>query len=58
MVPVVWAQAIGEYGVMAALSDKVAALYTQIEFSLRTDPEFWVLGGLVLVGVIWLFRRA
>jgi len=57
MVPVVWAQAIGEYGVVAAISDKVAALYTQLELSLRTDSEFWVVGGFVLLGAIWLLKR-
>lgn len=58
MVPVVWAQAIAEYGVMAAISDKVAAFYTQIESSLGTDPGFWVVGVIVLLGAVWLLKRA
>ena len=58
MVPVVWAQAIGEYGVMAALSARVSQLYTQIELSLRTDTEMWALGIVVLVAGVWFLRRA
>jgi hypothetical protein len=58
MVPVVWAQALGEYGVMAAIVAKFTSMYTQIELSLRTDPELWVMGGIAFLGGVWLLKRA
>ena len=49
MTPVVWAQAMAEYGVMAAISAKISSVYTQVELSLRTDTEMWLLGGGALL---------
>ena len=57
MIPVVWAQAIGEYGAMATIAAKIALLYSQIESSIRTDPERWLLAVLAIVLVLWLLRR-
>ena len=58
MVPVIWAQAMAEYGAMAIVTAKVASWYTQAELSLRTNPELWVLGVAVAVAAVWLLRRA
>ena len=57
MTPMVWAQSLAEYGVMAALTDKVGRAYTAIELSIRTNSEMWLLGCGVVLLALWLFRR-
>ena len=54
---VIWAQAMAEYGVMAAVTTKVSAVYSQVEFSFRHNQGTWLfVGGGILLGV-WLLRR-
>ena len=57
MTPIVWAQSLGEYGVMAAVADKVGRAYTTLELSIRTNSEMWLLGCAVLLLALWLLRR-
>jgi hypothetical protein len=57
MTPILWAQSLAEYGVMAALTDKVGRAYTAIELSIRTNSEMWLLGCGVVLLALWLFRR-
>ena len=57
MIPVVWAQAMAEYGVMAAVTARITSVYRQIELSLRTDTEMWLLGGGAVLLCYWLFGR-
>ena len=57
MTPVVWAQSLAEYGVMAAITDKVGRAYTAIEMSIRTNSEMWLLGCGVVLLALWLSRR-
>ena len=57
MTPVVWAQSLAEYGVMAALTDKVGRAYNAVELSIRTNSELWLLGCGILLLAIWLLRR-
>ena len=49
---------MAEYGVMAAVTAKVASWYSQAELSLRTNPEMWVLGIVAVVTGAWLLNRA
>jgi hypothetical protein len=58
MVPIVWAQAIVEYGIMATLSAKVAHAYNVVEWSIRTNSEAWLLGCGAVLLCFWLFKRA
>ena len=57
MTPFVLAQAMAEYGVIAAVSARVSSLYSQIEYSVRTDTDVWLLGGFVAVVGFWWMRR-
>lgn len=57
MTPVVWAQAMAEYGVMAAITARISSVYTQVELSLRTDTEMWLLGGGAVLLCYWLLGR-
>jgi hypothetical protein len=57
MTPVLFAQTLAEYGVMAAITDKIGRAYTAVEFSLRTNAETWLLGGGAVLLCLWLFRR-
>ena len=57
MTPIVWAQSLAEYGVMAAITDKVGRAYSALEFSIRTNSEIWLLGCGVLLLALWLLRR-
>lgn len=58
MIPFVLAQAMAEYGVIAAVSARVSSLYSQIEYSVRTDTDVWLLSGFaVVVGFLWMRRR-
>ena len=57
MTPIVWAQSLAEYGVMAAITDKVGRAYTAIEMSIRTNSEMWLLGCGVVLLALWLSRR-
>ena len=57
MTPILWAQSLAEYGVMAALTDKVGRAYTAIELSIRTNSEMWLLGCGVVLLALWLSRR-
>ena len=57
MTPIVLAQSLAEYGVMAALTDKVGRAYTAIELSIRTNSEMWLLGCGVVLLALWLSRR-
>ena len=57
MTPVVWAQSLAEYGIMAAITDKVGRAYTAIELSIRTNSEMWLLGCGVVLLALWLSRR-
>jgi hypothetical protein len=58
MVPVVFAQAAAEYGLAATIGAKFVYWYSQAEMSLRNDPGAWAIGGVVLLGAVWLLRRA
>jgi len=56
-----FAQSLGEYG---ALGDVVARITTTFESvsqwvqgSLREDTTAWIVAAVVVVGVVWLFRR-
>jgi hypothetical protein len=57
MIPFVLAQAMAEYGVVAAVSARVSSLYSQIEYSVRTDTDVWLLSGFVVVVGFWWMRR-
>ena len=57
MTPMVLAQSLAEYGVMAAIADKVGRAYNALEFSIRTNSEMWLLGCGVVLLALWLFRR-
>jgi hypothetical protein len=57
MTPFVLAQAMAEYGVIAAVSARVSSLYSQIEYSLRTDTDVWLLSGFAVVAGFWWMRR-
>ena len=57
MTPMVLAQSLAEYGVMAAITDKVGRAYTAIEMSIRTNSEMWLLGCGVVLLALWLSRR-
>ena len=57
MTPIVLAQSLAEYGVMAALTDKVGRAYSAIELSIRTNSEMWLLGCGVVLLALWFFRR-
>jgi len=57
MTPVVWAQSLAEYGIMAAITDKVGRAYTALESSIRTNSEIWLLGCGVVLLALWLLRR-
>ena len=57
MTPIVWAQSLAEYGVMAAITDKVGRAYNALEFSIRTNSQIWLLGCGVVLLALWLLRR-
>ena len=57
MTPIVWAQSLAEYGVMAAITDKVGRAYNALEFSIRTNSQIWLLGCGVVLLDLWLLRR-
>ena len=57
MIPFVLAQAMAEYGVIAAVSARVSSLYSQIEYSVRTDTDVWLLSGFAAVVGFWWVRR-
>ena len=57
MTPMVFAQSLGEYGVLAAVTDKVGRAYTALELSIRANSELWLLGCGVLLLAVWLLRR-
>ena len=57
MTPVLFAQTLAEYGVMAAITDKIGQAYAAVAFSLRTNTETWLLGGGAVLLCLWLFRR-
>jgi hypothetical protein len=57
MIPFVLAQAMAEYGVIAAVSARVSSLYSKIEYSVRTDTDVWLLSGFVVVVGFWWMRR-
>jgi hypothetical protein len=53
----VLAQSLVEYGIMAAITDKVGRAYTALESSIRTNAEIWLLGCGVVLLALWLLRR-
>ena len=53
----VFAQSLTEYGVLAAVTDKVGRAYSALELSIRTNSELWLLGCGVLLLALWLSRR-
>jgi hypothetical protein len=57
MTPLVWAQSLAEYGVLAAITDKFGRAYNAVEYSIRTNSEIWLLGCGVLLLALWLLRR-
>ena len=57
MTPMVWAQSLAEYGVLAAITDKFGRAYNAVEYSIRTNSEIWLLGCGVLLLALWLLRR-
>ena len=57
MTPIVLAQSLAEYGVMAAIIDRFNRVYSAIELSIRTNSEAWLLGCGVLLLALWLLRR-
>ena len=58
MLPIVFAQSIGEYGGVGTLAAGIQQLtYTASTWLGTVTPTMWIVGGAVMVGLLMFTRR-